>query len=71
MMRLTIMILFFLFKEQNLMDTLNRIICTHRKKESNRATRERKGATFHPTPMPSRPTPPGGPSDCWIEEDNE
>ncbi|PWY54305.1 hypothetical protein DGG96_17810 [Legionella qingyii] len=63
--------LLFLFKEQNLIDTLNRTITIHRKKETTRVTRNEKGAKFHPTPMPRRPTPPGGPSDCWIEEDDE
>ncbi|KTC83537.1 hypothetical protein [Legionella cincinnatiensis] len=63
--------LFFIFKEQNLIDTLNKIICTHRKIESDRSNDNEKGAKFHPTPLPKRPRPPGGPSDCWIEENNE
>ncbi|MCE0724441.1 MULTISPECIES: hypothetical protein [Legionella] len=63
--------LFFLFKGQNLIDTLTRIINTHREKEATRSTRNEKKATFHPTPMPRRPTPPGGPSDCWIEEEED
>ncbi len=63
--------LFFLFKEQNLIDTLNKTIGIHRKKETTRFTGNEKGAKFHPTPMPRRPTPPGGPSDCWIEEDSD
>ncbi|WP_131794978.1 hypothetical protein [Fluoribacter gormanii] len=63
--------LLFLFKEQNLMDTLNRTITIHRKKETTRFAGNEKGTKFHPTPMPRRPTPPGGPSDCWIEEDEE
>ncbi|WP_454784230.1 hypothetical protein [Legionella sp. WA2024007413] len=62
--------LLFLFKEQNLIDTLNRTITTHRKKETTRITGNEQGAKFHPTPMPRRPTPPGGPSDYWIEEDD-
>lgn len=61
--------LFFLFKEQNLIDTLTRIINTHRGKEAMRTTKNEKGAKFHPTPMSRRPTPPGGPSDCWVEEE--
>ncbi|KTD09121.1 hypothetical protein Lgra_2356 [Legionella gratiana] len=63
--------LFFIFKDQNLIDTLNKIICTHRKTESSRMQRTEKGAKFHPTPLPTRPIPTGGPSDCWIEENNE
>ncbi|AWN74964.1 hypothetical protein LEAN103870_15930 [Legionella anisa] len=63
--------LFFLFKEQNLIDTLTRIINTHREKEATRTTKNEKGAKFHPTPMSRRPIPPGGPSDCWVEEDDD
>ncbi|CAM2925563.1 Uncharacterised protein [Legionella steigerwaltii] len=63
--------LFFLFKNQSLIDTLNRVINSHRQKEAVRFTGNEKGATFHPTPLPNRPTPPGGPSDCWIENDED
>lgn len=63
--------LFFLFKNQNLIDTLNRVINSHRKKEAIRSTEHEKGAKFHPSPLPNRPKPPGGPSDCWIEEDEK
>ncbi|WP_115707795.1 hypothetical protein [Legionella sainthelensi] len=62
--------LFFIFKEQNLIDTLNKIICIHRKTKSDRTDDNEKGAKFHPSPLPKRPIPPGGPSDCWIEENN-
>ncbi|VEB38802.1 hypothetical protein [Legionella cherrii] len=61
--------LFFLFKNQNLIDTSNRVINSHRKKEAIRFTENEQGAKFHPSPLPNRPKPPGGPSDCWIEED--
>lgn len=63
--------LFFLFKEGNMIDTLSRVVSTHRKNEAARFAKNEKGARFHPTPLPNRPTPPGGPSDCWIEEDDE
>ncbi|QEY52262.1 hypothetical protein [Legionella longbeachae] len=63
--------LFFIFKEQNLIDTLNKILCIHRKIKSDRSKENERGAKFHPTPLSRRPTPPGGPSDCWIEENNE
>ncbi|WP_454781810.1 hypothetical protein [Legionella sp. WA2022007384] len=63
--------LLFLFKEQNLIDTLNKTIALHRIKATTRFSGNEKGAKFHPTPMPRRPTPPGGPSDCWIEEEDE
>ncbi|KTD40498.1 hypothetical protein [Legionella parisiensis] len=63
--------LFFLFKERTLIDTLSRIINTHREKEATRSIRNGQGAKFHPTPMPRRPIPPGVPSDCWIEKDDD
>ncbi|KTD74136.1 hypothetical protein [Legionella tucsonensis] len=63
--------LFFLYKGQNLIDTLTRIINTHREKEAARISRNEKGAKFHPTPMPRRPVPPGLLNDCWVEEDND
>ena len=63
--------LFFIFKGQHLIDTTNRIINTHRKKESSESKGNQKGARFRPTPIPSRPTPPGGPGDYWVEEDDD
>ncbi|KTC90535.1 Uncharacterised protein [Fluoribacter dumoffii] len=63
--------LFFLFKNRSLMETLNRVISSQRKKEVIDDARSGKGAKFHPTPLPNRPTPSGGPPDCWIEEDND
>lgn len=59
MMRLMKMI-FFIFKEQNLIDTLNKILCIHRKIKSDRSKENERGAKFHPTPLSRRPTPPGG-----------
>jgi hypothetical protein len=63
--------LFFIYQEQNLIDTLNKIISTHRNQDVIRTQNREKKATFHPTPLPTRPTLPGGPKDCWIEKDED
>lgn len=62
--------LFFIYKGRDLIDTSSRVIINHRAKESEESRGNEKGAKFRPTPMPSRPTPPGGPSDYWVEDDD-
>ncbi|HFL2714580.1 TPA: hypothetical protein ACGWTM_001737 [Legionella pneumophila] len=42
-------------------------IASQKLKEDSQAVG--KSSSFKPTPLKTRPTPPGGPSDCW--EDNE
>ena len=64
-------VLFFIYKDRDLIDTLSKIICSHRNKESAGSKGNEKGAIFRPTPMPTRPTPPGGPSDYWVDEDSD
>lgn len=63
--------LFFIYQEKNLIDTLSRTVIINRKKETARFSRNENKAIFHPTPLSTRPKPPGGPSYCWIEEDDE
>ena len=63
--------LFCLYKERILIKTLNKVIIANHKIESDGSEAQQSTATFHPTPMPTRPTPPGGPSDCWIEKDED
>lgn len=63
--------LFFIYKGRDLIDTSSRVIINHRAKESEGSSSNEKGAKFRPTPMPSRPTPPGGPSDYWVEDDDK
>jgi hypothetical protein len=63
--------LFFIFREQNLMDTLNKVILANRKKKSEGTRGNESGSTFQPTPLSRRPTPSGGPSDCWVEKEKD
>lgn len=63
--------LFFIYQEKNLIDTVSKTVIINRKKEAARYTRNENKAVFHPTPLSIRPKPPGGPSYCWIEEDDE
>jgi len=63
--------LFFIYKDHELIDTLSKIICEHRNKESTDSQGNKQSEQFRPTPLPTRPTPQGGPSDCWVEEDKE
>jgi hypothetical protein len=65
--------LFGIFKDKVLIKTLNRIIIAHQKmaSESAKGKGDQSMATFYPTPTPKRPLPPGGPSDCWIEKEED
>ena len=63
--------LFFIFKDKQLIDTSNRIMLLHQKKEGERGKGEGNGASFQPTPFQTRPTPPGIARDCWVEKDDE
>lgn len=61
--------LFCILKDRILIKTLSKIILANQKVESSGSKANQSMATFHPSPTPTRPTPPGGPSDCWIEKD--
>lgn len=63
--------LFCILKDRVLIKTLNKIIIANQKvqSQSDGSKGKQSMATFHPSPTPTRPTPPGGPSDCWIEKD--
>ena len=63
--------LFCIFKDDVLMKSLNKIILANQKIESSGSSANQSMATFNPTPTPTRPTPPGGPSDCWIEKEDD
>jgi hypothetical protein len=65
--------LFFIYQNNNLIDTLNKIIIGHQKKktEGSSSSGKEKGATFRPSPLPTRPVPPGGPTDCWDENEDD
>lgn len=65
--------LFFIYQNNNLIDTLNKIIISHqnKKSEASGSGGKDKGATFRPTPLPTRPTPTGGPTDCWVENEDD
>lgn len=58
--------LFFIFKDKILIDTANKIIVANRKKESSRSSRNEKSPTLNP--LPTRPTPSGGPPDYWVDK---
>ena len=62
---------FGIFKERVIIKTLNKTIIANQKIVSEGSKGKQSTATFNPTPMPRRPTPPGGPSDCWIEPEDD
>lgn len=61
--------LFFTFKENMLIDTANKIIIAHRQKECSRAGGNKKSPTLNP--LPTRPTPGGGPPDYWVDKSDD
>jgi hypothetical protein len=61
--------LFFILKDQNLIDTSNRTINAARKKECAKGSE--KGAASKSSPLQPRPKPPGSPPDFWSEEDSD
>lgn len=63
--------LFFIYQGNSLIDTLNKIIIGHRNKKSEGSSGQEKGATFRPSPLSTRPIPPGGPTDCWVENEED
>ncbi|CEG57749.1 hypothetical protein [Legionella fallonii] len=64
--------LFFITKDgQYLLDTLNKVICASRQKQSSSDSTDDKGERFSPTALPSRPKPPGEPGDYWIEDNSD
>lgn len=63
--------LFFIFKGQVLIDTINKTIYANRKKESTGTRGNDKGSTYQISPLSTRPTPGGGPPDYWIENREE
>jgi hypothetical protein len=58
---------FCIFEDRILMKTL----FANQKSESKVSKGSQSMATFHPTPTPTRPIPPGNPKDCWIEKEDE
>lgn len=58
--------LFFIFKDKILIDTVNKTIAANREKESSRSSGNEKSRTL--SPLPTRPTPGGGPADYWVEK---
>ena len=63
--------LFFIYQDNTLIDTLNKITIGHRNKISEGSRGQGKGATFRPSPLSTRPIPPGGPTDCWVENEDD
>lgn len=63
--------LFEIFKGRVLIKTFNKTVVRNQKIASEGSCVNESTATFHPTPAPTRPTPPGGPSDCWIEKEED
>ena len=63
--------LFLIFKDRLLMDTLSKPLLANRKKATDGSSGSDKGSTFRPTPLSTRPTPPGGPSDYWVNNEDE
>lgn len=63
--------LFFIYQSNSLIDTLNKIIISNQNKKSEGSSSKEKGASFCPSPLPTRPIPPGCPADCWVENEDD
>lgn len=61
---------FFIFKGNLLMHTVNKSILEKRKKGSVSASDKEKGSTYQISPLSTRPTPGGGPPDYWVEKED-
>jgi hypothetical protein len=60
---------YLIFKDQILFATLNRTIIDNKALKSQGSAGNSTGATL--SPLSSRPTPPGGPGDYWVEKKDE
>lgn len=60
--------LFLIFKDKNLLDTVNKTIIEHRNRESNRSSSNDDASKYTLSPLSTRPTPGGGPADYWVEK---
>ena len=64
--------LFFIYQDNSLIDTLNKIIIGHRNKKSEGSSRgKEKGATFRPTPLSIRLMPPGAPTSSSLDDEDD
>lgn len=61
--------LFFIYKGQVLVDTINKTIIE--KRQSGGVDGNDKGSRATLSPLPTRPTPPGGPADYWVENSED
>lgn len=61
---------FFIYQGQVLIETLNRMQAKERHKQSLVSKAREPGAFYRPTPLPTRPTPPGFPTNCAVDEDS-
>lgn len=63
--------LFCVFKDHVLINSLNKNMIANQKIASDDSKDKQSMATFYPTPTPTRPIPPGGPRNCWIEPEDD
>lgn len=61
---------FFIFKGNLLMHTVNKSILEKRKRGSGSTNGQEKGSTYQISPLSTRPTPGGGPPDYWVEKED-
>ncbi|HEN5528829.1 hypothetical protein Lmor_0527 [Legionella moravica] len=62
--------LFLIFKNNILIDTLNKNTIANQQGASGSSSNE-KGATYRLSPLSTRPTPGGGPADYWVEDKDD
>jgi hypothetical protein len=65
--------LYFIFKDNQLMDTASNIMTQNLKKAHDGPNGNVTGEMFQPTPLPMKPVPPGFQHSSWVnkEEDDE
>jgi len=63
--------LLFVFKNNVLMDTVNKTTIANRKKEASGSRGSEKESTYKLSPLSTRPSPGGGPPDYWVKVDDE
>ena len=61
---------FFIFKGNLLMHTVNKSILEKQKRGAGGASGQENGSKYQISPLSTRPTPGGGPPDYWVEKDD-
>ncbi len=60
-----------ILKNHVLIKTFSKTIMIGEKIKHEVSNNQQSNQVFHPTPVPTRPIPTGGPIDCWIEKEDD